>query len=182
MKKINFKNFLKLSKGLTLTEILVTIAIIIILSGLIIANSGAGKSQLALSRSANKLAQDIRRAQEMAMSAKECPTGTGCADQVPPGYGIYLHQGDKNYLLYADTNPNQIYGGGDTDIETINFEKGIFIKDVGPANVSINFKPPDPKINITGVGNEVLIEIALMADSTRTKTIRVNKAGLIDVE
>ena len=173
----------KKESGLTLTEILVTIAIIIILSGLVITNSGAGKSQLALSRSANKLAQDIRRAQEMAMSAEKCPTGTGCAGQIPPGYGIYLIQGGENYLLYADTNPGEIYDGGDAGIETIYFlEKGVYIKDLGPASTSINFKPPDPKINISGGGNEVFIVIALKADSTKTRTIRVNKAGLIFVE
>jgi len=172
----------KKESGLTLTEILVTIAIIIILSGLIIANSGAGKSQLALSRSANKLAQDIRRAQEMAMSAEKCPTGTGCAGQIPPGYGIYLIQNSENYLLYADTNPGEIYDGGDAGIETIPLEKGIHIKDLGPASTSINFKPPDPKINISGGGNEVFIVIALKADQTKTRTIRVNKAGLISVE
>ncbi len=172
----------KKESGLTLTEILVTIAIIIILSGLIMANSGAGQSQLALSRSANKLAQDVRRAQEMAMSAEKCPTGTGCAGQIPPGYGIYLIQGGENYLLYADTNPGEIYDGGDAGIETIPLEKGIYIKGLGPASTSINFKPPDPKINITGSVNEVFIVIALKADQTKTRTIRVNKAGLISVE
>ena len=170
----------KKESGLTLTEILVTIAIIIILSGLIIANSGAGKSQLALSRSANKLAQDIRRAQEMAMSAEKCPTGTGCAGQIPPGYGIYLINNSENYLLYADTGLVPAgYDGGDAGIETIPLEKGIKIKN---GTVSINFKPPDPKINITGGVNEVFIVIVLKADSTKTRTIRVNKAGLISVE
>jgi len=173
----------KKESGLTLTEILVTIAIIIILSGLIITNSGAGKSQLALSRSANKLAQDIRRAQEMAMSAEKCPTGTGCAGQIPPGYGIYLIQDSENYLLYADTSlPGEIYNVGDAGIETIPLEKGIKIKNLGSASTSINFKPPDPKINISGGGNEVFIVIALKADQTKTRTIMVNKAGLISVE
>lgn len=160
----------KKESGLTLTEILVTTAIIVILSGLVIANSGAGQNQLALSRSANKLAQDIRRVQEMAMSAEECDE-CGGVGVIPPRYGIYLDQNpfyNHQYILFAD------YPGGsdgkfywphdltkDTEIETISFEKNIVISDVskgngtclpgnpsGPKRGHISFAPPDPTTGI----------------------------------
>jgi Tfp pilus assembly protein FimT len=174
--------------GFTLVELLVSIFIIILISGIIFANYRVGGQQFALQRSANKLAQDIRRAQAMAMGAAACPAGTACAGQVPPGYGIYLSQGNTNYLLYADTNPaggNQNYDGGDASIETINLEKGVKILSASPSSFSINFKPPDPIIIIRGSAGDVstaTITLALLTDTSKTKTITVNSAGLIEIQ
>ncbi|MFH1713365.1 MAG: hypothetical protein ABH896_04240, partial [Candidatus Jacksonbacteria bacterium] len=101
-------------------EILVAIVIIALLTLIVVPNYRAGGSQLALRRSADKLSHDIRRAEEMAVSAKECSTCGG----VPQGYGIYLTAGTTTYLLYADTYPslagNENYDiGQDVIMETI---------------------------------------------------------------
>jgi prepilin-type N-terminal cleavage/methylation domain-containing protein len=175
-------------QGFTLVELLVSIFIIVLISGIIFANYRVGGQQFALQRSANKLAQDIRRAQAMAMGAAECPAGTGCAGSVPPGYGIYLSQGNTNYLLYADTNQaggNQNYDGGDASIDTINLEKGVEILSASPSSFSINFKPPDPTVTIRGSAGDVstaTITLALLTDTSKTKTITVNSTGLIEIQ
>jgi len=176
-------------KGFTLVELMVTVSIISLLSVVVFANYRAGGKQFALQRSAHKLAQDIRRAQNMTMGAVECPSGTACAGQVPPGYGIRLSQGDDTfYRLYADTTPpkgNEQYNGGDVVIETIYLENGVYIFSASPASFSINFKPPDPVVRIRDGGGDVTearITIALQADTSKTKTIKVNKAGLIEIE
>lgn len=170
-------------KGFTLVELLVVTSIIILLSAIILPNYRGIERQFALQRSAHKLAQDIRRAGEMAMSTKEFQ------GKVPAGYGIYLKQGERDYLLYADTNPpkgNEKYDGGDGKIETINLEKGVYIKNISPSSLSINFKPPIPTVKIkTGAGQDsasAVITLSLESDSTKTKIIKVNSAGLIDVE
>jgi hypothetical protein len=158
------------------------IAIIFVLSSISIFSYRSGQKEFALQRATYKLAQDIRRAEEMAMSVREC-----CGGIISPGYGIYLKQGDEYYLLYADTNPvggNEKYDGGDNQIERIYFEKGVYIKSVSPSSLSINFRPPDPKVRI-GNGteqNEVSIIIALKEDPAKTKTVKVNKFGSIYVE
>jgi len=176
------------NKGFTLVELLVVISIISLLSVVVFANYRVGEKQFALQRLAHKLAQDIRRAQAMTMGAVECPSGTNCAGQIPPGYGIYLKQGDTFYKLYADTNPsdgNEQYNAGDVVIEEIYFEKGVYIHSANPASFSINFKPPDPTIKIRGGGQDKIestITIALQSDTSKTKTIKVNKVGLIEVE
>jgi Tfp pilus assembly protein FimT len=162
----------------------VVIGIIAVLTLIIVPNYGAGGSQLALSRSASKLSQDIRRAEEMAMSAKECSTCGG----VPKGYGIYLTQGATTYLLYADMvgNDDKYDAGQDVIIEpNISFEKNVQINLINPAPLSINFKTPDPTIKISnGVSevNETTITLGLQTDASKTKNIKVNKAGLIYVE
>jgi len=171
-----------MKKGFTLIELLTVLAIITILTSLSLPSYRSAQRKYLLENSARKLAQDIRRAEEMAISTRKC-----CGGIIPPGYGVYLKQGENYYLIYADTNPasgNEKYDGGDYQIERIYFEKGVFIKNLNPSSVSINFKPPDPKIRIgqDTEQDEVSITISLTSDQTKTKTIRVNKAGLIYVE
>lgn len=169
-----------INRGFTLVELLVVISITILLSTLVLANYRGGESQLALQRSANKLAQDVRRAEEMAMSAKEHQ------GNVPPGYGIYLEENNNYYLLYADIHENEKYDGADQIVEEIYLESKVYIKDVQPASLSINFKPPDPEVKISGQviddANLATIILSLKTDSTKEKIIKVNKAGLIYVE
>jgi Tfp pilus assembly protein FimT len=164
-------------------ELLVIIGVIGILTLIIVPNYGAGGSQLALQRSANKLSQDIERAKEMAMSASEC----GACGGVPKGYGIYLAQGATTYLLYADkVGTNDKYDAGqDVVIETISLERGVQVSSISPAPLSINFKPPDPTIKISNdvsEVNETTIILSLQADVSKTKNIKANKAGLIYAE
>jgi prepilin-type N-terminal cleavage/methylation domain-containing protein len=174
-----------MKNGFTLIELLTVLAIIFILTSISFPFYRTAQKQYILESAAQKLAQDIRRAQEMAISARVCEP---CGNKVPPGYGIYLQQGNTSYFIYADTNPahgNEIYDGGDVKIETISFEGKVFIKNVNPSSLSINFKPPDPKIRIGNSSqslNETSITISLLNDTSKTKTIRVNKAGLIYVE
>lgn len=157
--------------------------IIVFFTGLVLVNYKTGGDKFALQRSANKLAQDIRRAEQMAMSAKECEV---CGGIIPGGgYGIYLKQGDDYYLIYADTNPsqgNERYDGGNDDLlETIYFEKDVYIKNVSPSSLSINFKPPDPAVKISG-DEDVTITLALEDDPGQERAITVNKAGLVEIE
>lgn len=171
-----------------MVELMVVVSIIGLLSVVVLANYRLGEKQFALQRSAHQLAQNIRRAQAMTMGAAECPSGTNCAGQIPPGYGIYLEQGDTFYILYADTSPsqgNEQYDQGDVVIEEIYFEKEVYIHSANPVSFSINFKPPDPTIKIRGEEQdriEAIITIALQSDVSKTKTIKVNRAGLIEIE
>jgi prepilin-type N-terminal cleavage/methylation domain-containing protein len=174
-----------MKKGFTLIELLTVLAIIFTLTSISFPFYRIAQKQYILESAAQKFVQDIRRAQEMAISARICGP---CGNKVPPGYGIYLQQGNTSYFIYADTNPaqgNEIYDGGDVIVETISFESGVFIKNVSPSSLSINFKPPDPKMRIGDSSqslNEVSIVLSLSIDTSKTKTIKVNKAGLIYVE
>jgi len=179
--------FLNKNRGFSLTELIIVISIIGILSVITFPNYRSTQQRLALQRSASKLAQDIRRSQEMAMSMKELPTG------LPGGYGIYINKNDSDcpdddcYHIYADINDDEQYDLGEK-VETIFLEKEVYIEDFVPSsnNFSINFKPPDPTVkmkNDAGTDSDaVTITVALKIDSSKTKTIKVNEAGLIYVE
>jgi Tfp pilus assembly protein FimT len=189
-KKLNLKrlSFLKNNAGFSLVELVAVAAIIVLMLGIIFTNWRSGSKDLLLSRAAHKLAQDIRRAGEMAMSAKEFQ------GQVPPGgYGIYLTANSGSYILYADSNGNEKYddsasGVSDGKVETINFENDVFIQAISQgnlSNLSINFKPPIPKIKIKADSSEPTeaeITLSLQSNPTKRKVVKVNTAGLIEVE
>ena len=180
---------IKKENGFTLLELMVIIAIMITLSLIVLPNYRQGERQFLLQRQAHKLAEEIRAVQGMAISGRECPE---CVPQKPDGYGVYIDVQQKEIVVYADTNDNQFYGGGDAFIKDIELEKGVFIKQVNtpPNKVCINFEPPDPKITMKypQAGGEVefsgaaIITLALEVDINQTKTIIVNTVGLIDVD
>jgi len=178
----------KTQKAFTLIEVLVVVAIIIILSVMIMANYRLGEKELALQRSANKLAQDIKRAQGMATSTKEH------GGVIPPGgYGVYLNCGVSPpctggkptcYILFADLDNNQAWDLGEEVGDLLEFEKGVQINSLIPNSpLTITFTPPDPTVHINQnpMIGEAKISLRLEPDSGSRKSITVNKAGLIEV-
>ena len=174
--------------GFTLTELLVITAIVSLMSTLILANYRAGERQFSLVSSSHKLAQDLRRIEELSMSLKEFQ---GCTDPVPSGYGIYLKNGTadekKHYILFADCKPgNQDYDpASDGLVEEISFDGEVEIYSLSPMAPSpdldlvITFTPPDPTITISP--DAILASITL-TNQDKTTTISVNKSGLISLE
>ena len=187
-----FNGVKQFNKAFTLIELIIVIAIIAILSVIAFPYYQPARKQLALQRSANKLAQDIRRAQGMALGAE----AEGVGGEVPEGgYGVYfkIDWDNKAYRLYADTDPNGFWTPADDVFsEIIDLEEGIYIYEIpgsalGNPRVNINFKPPDPEVVITWVGlGEARIILCIEGTdcglSTNKKTVHINKAGLIYVE
>jgi type II secretory pathway pseudopilin PulG len=167
----------------TMIELLVVASIIAVLTAIFFVNYRNSNQQFAVLRSANKLAQDIRRAGEMAMSASPC-----CGGIIPPGYGVWLEQGNSYYIIYADTYPalgDGFYTTSDTTIETVQMENGVTIEDVSTANkkVGINFAPPSPTIKIRFLEtNEIDTVTITLSGGGTTKTVQVNDVGLVSVE
>ena len=206
-----FKILNRQKGAITLSEMLVVVAIIGILATVILVNFPVFKKQLALQRAASQLAQDIRRAQEMAVASEECPNPPCDADEIPAGgYGIHLKKvpdPQTSYVLFADRGtppnppPDQKYGPGNEQIgNDINFESGVKIKDLLDENdsstnhLNVIFTPPDPTVRLTNqngapgdLGKQISIKICVSDSQTclasdPTKTIIINKAGLITVQ
>lgn len=124
-------------------ELIVVTGIVILLAALILPNYRAGQRTFALQRAASKIAQDIRRAQEMAMASREFSGG------MPPegGYGAYFSMLEPyHYILFADVNANQNYDGSSEMVEDIEIESGITISDLPDSQTIIIFQPPGSQV------------------------------------
>ena len=174
-----------LQKGLTLTEMLIVVSIAGIFSSMVFANYGTGKDSMALERAGQKLAQDLRRVQEMAMAGS---FGSGVN-----AVGIYFDEDNPNvYIIFEDKDVNYSHGAGDTDKEIINIEAGIKICDIvsniSTSKISITFAPPEPVTRIDDGSSgpfDVSIVLAPVTDNcvlpSKSRTIKVNNVGRIEV-
>jgi len=175
-----------IQKAFTLIELIVIMAIMGIFSTMLFIDYGKNSKIFTLERAAQKAAQDIRRAQEMAMGGSSAVAGANA-------YGVYFDKTGVNnlkYIIYGNKNVNWYYDGTPTDAisETINIENGIKICDIksnssSVNNVSVSFKPPDPTTYIDSyyTGYEASIILCIDVDASKTRTVKVNNSGRIDV-
>lgn len=171
--------------GFTITELLVVVAIISLMSTLVLINFKLGERQFALEGSVHKLSQDLRVVQELSMSAKTHDCGAGWRMK---GYGINLIVEADFYLLRARCEEKANPGNySDSTIEeAIKLEKGIKIKELERngnqvSALSIFFYPPEPEIDFGGA-NKALVTLCLKTDINNFKSVSVNKIGLIAIE
>ncbi len=187
-------------RGITLVEVIVVVALIVIFSSILIADFPNIQKQFYLTRASYRLAQDLRRAQDLSLSGAFAKDDQG-NDIAIAGYGIYLdpNQNDREYTVYADscqpfdsqyTPPNELCADGDHIVSTVDLRdegKEIFIKEftnLDADSTSINFTPPNPRVTIQNICagcKEVSIVLALDSQPSQTKSILVNTAGLITV-
>ncbi len=193
------KNF---NRGITLIEVIVAIFIVVLFSMMLVSDFPKIRRQFALSRATYKLAQDLRRTQDMSFSGLQLKNKDG-DDIVANGYGLYFDPAgsDKAYMIYANVNEVEAFDAGsavdcgdqtgeqegeDCIIETINADtdsRGVFIKNTD--SLSINFTPPNPKTTITESSSEVSsadITLGLEADESSERKVSVNTSGLIEVK
>lgn len=182
--KNRLKRF-RLLTGFTLVESLVVVTIILVLLVTVLVNYRVGERNLSLDESAAILGQNFRKAEEMAMSAKEfqgvIPQG---------GYGINLKTGDDFYVIFADCNNDHQYtlgnlcNGFPEKVEQVTLAKRSKIASLLSGSylsvINIVFIPPNPLIMISGTGTEAIIKLSLKEDVNVIRTVRVNKAGLIE--
>jgi len=182
-------------KGFTLIELLVIISIVFLMSIAVFSNYGKNNEIFALERSSQKLAQDIRRGQEMSISGL-VGSATTC------GYGLFFNNVTESsavanqykYIIYeekdADCNVAIRYWQEGTDAvkETIYLETGVKVCDIlsdGVTTVSrsISFEPPNPLTYIGGIssGHTAAIVLCVENDNSITRTITINNAGMVQL-
>jgi len=185
-----FSNYYSKYSAFSLIEVLVVVSIIIILSVIVLTNYELGGYQFAVQRSANKLSQDLRKAEEMAMSAKVFN------GSVPPGgYGIYLEHGGtgtSTYILFADLNGNSSYETTEL-VEILKIEDSVSIAGlcqtpdppcVCESFLNITFTPPDPIIRFNGaIATTCSAEAYLKSNKTNDEIyLYLRPTGLIEIK
>ncbi|MBI2587955.1 type II secretion system protein [Candidatus Azambacteria bacterium] len=169
--------------GFSGTEFLVVLSLIAIVASFIIYSGARVRREQALSRSAEKLAEDIRRAQGYALASREFRPG-----EVPCGYGIAVSAASRTYRLFADRDLKNINcsardfvraADGSEDVETIPLEPAIEIAAVSAE--SIVFTPPDPITAITPATSTLSVTLQNLASSS-IKVVRARTSGEVVIE
>jgi prepilin-type N-terminal cleavage/methylation domain-containing protein len=84
----------KKSKGFTLIEVLITVAISAMLSAIVITYSGIGRNEVALSVEAAKVSQFMFQARTLAVQTYKVSAST-C------GYGVYFDTSNSTYSIFS---------------------------------------------------------------------------------
>ena len=169
--------------GFTLIEMLASMFIFALLTGIFLANYHGANQRNKLIMAAQKLASDIRMAQSFALGAREFG-----ADNIPQGgWGVRFDEGTSNYKIFADDiTVNKQYDSGEADKtkggRIIDLPDGVTIYLLSAGDpTDIVFLPPDPTTYINGAADQTVLITLKDSKSNTTKKIEVNFFGLIDV-
>jgi Tfp pilus assembly protein FimT len=179
------------NSGFTLLEVTISLFIITLMIALFLANYDTGNRTNDLAGAAQKLASDIRIAQNKSLGSVayngSFPIG---------GWGVHLTTTGSNtsYIVFADLNGNQVYDsspdegaiayGGQVNSLPANIIVSSIVTTVStPSTLDITFLPPDPTTRIfDGTSTSSSATITLKQTTTgKTASLTVNVLGLIQV-
>jgi len=183
------------NKGFSLIELLVTVSIFTIITGIVLANFPTFSSKIALENLANEVALAVRQAQVFGVASREFGVGSG----VFPTHGVHFDKAQNTtFFLYADTNENNKYDGDAELIETFTIHRRNSISQLcGFQNINsackklnyldITFTRPNPEPTIIGrVGmgnvNYSYSTITMKSPSGNTRLVTVWSNGQIAIK
>lgn len=172
MKKKNKKN------GFTLIELIVTISIIAVVSSILVVNFRQGEQAYKLQRNARLVVQGIRKAQNMALSSSEHN------GEIKDYYGVYFDSAGTDFF-YVFASDNKTYNpGSNEEVERIELEEGIVIKDVSKNNLNILFSPPYAVVSFNPSVSSATITVGKTTGvcPQDCRYIKINDKGWIAVE
>ncbi len=195
-----------LKKGFTLVELLVSIAIFVLITGLVLVKYSSFDGGILLTNLAYDVALTIREAQASALNVRE--TDLGSANFVAP-YGAHFESSDTDgantvFYLYADQYPatkkppgdNMFENtpSGDAVITKYQIKRGNKVKklcagtskdactEVSSLDVVFLRPNPDARIAVNGNTGYTYARITLSAPDDATKDIVVQVSGQISIE
>ncbi|MDD5144685.1 MAG: prepilin-type N-terminal cleavage/methylation domain-containing protein [Candidatus Pacebacteria bacterium] len=166
-----------MNKAFTLIELMVVTALIALVSILIMPNFRSGENQLAVKRETYKLSQNIRRVQEMAISAKEFEGA------VPGGYGVYFKKTEPaHFIIFADIDNDKTYSSLDNVVEDVLLEEIEISSLSSGTKLTIVFTSPDPTVTITPSSESAAINLKRVGSEQDVSSVTINKVGLITID
>jgi prepilin-type N-terminal cleavage/methylation domain-containing protein len=195
-------------KGFTLVELMITIAIVTILSSTAILNYYGFNDRLSISSAGQEMAVNIRQSQTYGLNVKE--TGVGAGD-FSKAFGVYfsMETGENTYyIIFVDKDGDKKYdadsgcGSGSTEcLERVNFQNGVNISFVDAIStcpstnaaryLTITFLRPDPDADINFFNNggnslscsqQSNAQITLVSRGGRTTVLTIERTGQIHVQ
>ena len=187
--------------GFTLIEMMVSIAIIAVITSIVLFNHRQFSDSLDISNLSYDVALSIKQAQTYGINVKGFNTGTSVSFDV--AYGMRFDLSEKtSYLSFADKVPrNQKYDVGEL-ADTYAISKGNFIESIscgpspvvcpsGTAVVDITFHRPDPdasfvfsksdgtNLSSPGVSS---VDIVLRSPQGLRRAVEIGTAGQVSIK
>ncbi len=203
MMKIFSKKRIRNNDGFTLVELLVTIVIFVILTGIVLFNQSGFNNGIILKNLAYDIALNVKQVQTYGIAVKESQTQSG---SIFSSYGIYFNlTNNKNFILFADNDSSGGFNGnpscpvGDSEcIQRYTISRGSYISKicigtepscpVQTQEMTIFFKRPNPDAimryvdNFGAVSTSTFSRIIISsADNLATTSVIVTNAGQIYV-
>lgn len=182
-------------RGFSLVELLITIGIVIMVTGAVLVRHTSFNSSTLLKSQAFELSLDIRTAQQYSISARADRTDTRAA------YGFYFDaRNPGQYQLFLDADDDNLYDVGEEVGLANAFDSRFFIKEIciqgncsSSQAASVAFKRPNfdaiiGNTNSAGASyglygrTQVDVVIASVDDINTTRTVTVYQTGQIGVQ
>lgn len=183
----------KEQKGFTIIELLISIGIFAIMTGLLLAKYGTFNQSVLLTNLAYDVALTLRSAQSYGLNVR---SASATSDAFDYPYGVHFIKGASEFVFFSDNNSNGLYGGGTEKISSTLIKRGSIISNLCAGSetscttvannsyLDVTFKRPDPNaiIKASGLTNPSYAEITLQATDGSIKTVVVRSTGQIEVK
>lgn len=201
LKAINSK--LETSKGFSLIELVVVIAILTAITSIVLFNQSIFSSNVVLQNLAYEIALTVRQAQFFGINVRETSLGGGTFES---GYGVFFDVNTPNsFIFFADIDNDNIFDNPQEIIEVYNMTQNNYIKYLcvdafctnpptpGVNELNIVFHRPDPNAviktdtsSVCGSGVDDTCETAKVyigspRDDISNKIIIINSVGQISI-
>lgn len=181
-------------RGFTLIELLVVTGILVVISGIMLANNAAFGGVITLRNLAYDMALSVREAQTYGISVRRFGD-----DNFSAGYGMHFRRSSPtSYILFADAEiENGRYDGAGELVESLVISRGFFISDlcVTPAGageetcdvqkIDIRFTRPEPDAEIRyndGSAVNQRTRIVLQSPRGDQASVLIEATGQISVQ
>lgn len=176
---------LRSNQGFSILEVLITAAIIGLITGLVTLRYGSFNNLILLKNQAYQVAIDLRETQTRSLSA------VGATNGFRQPYGVHFSTSQNDqYIIFRDSNSNGLYESGEL-LETRRIDSRFHINRLcggssdsctPVSSLSITFRRPNFDAIVNNCRNcSAVVEIETVAgDSVRG--VSVNAAGQITVE
>lgn len=204
-KIFNYSKIKTVNNGFTLVELMVTVGIFVLITGLLLARYSNFDRGIILTNLAYDVALTIRSAQSSAINVKSAPGSSGYSDDFDKPYGVAFKDNTASFTLFNDSNYSDSTNIGmmdsGEDIQTTSIKKGAKISNIcagveGDCNEDISdlyivFKRPDTVAHIVSVDptkagkittENPYAEITVSSLDGTTKKVVVRSTGQISVK
>lgn len=187
---------MRTQRGFTLIELIVVVGILVVISGIILANYSKFGGTMLLRNLAYDIALSIRQAQVYGISARSF-----LGAEFAVGHGVYVSfaEGNNQFFLYTDVDGNNFFTSAGTEwVETYGIGRGFTIDALciptGPTTenctateLDVLFKRPEPDAIIRaslGSGFSVYDRARIVVKSPQEQllSVLIEASGQISVQ